>query len=333
MILAATILLWVTATVLLQGQHGNVQSVRDTASPAYFDAVQARAALSDADRAAWQSFRSGEAQLTGPGQQYQNDITTAGEDLERLATVEPSGGDASQQLQTISGQLVTYEGLVEQADAANRTDIALGTASGHDLGYSYLTSASMSMRAAQGGLLASIDSLAGTSHRGLRRQLRSVWNNPVLLLIVAVADVLVLCSIIAAGRFLLRRFRRLISPPLVLAAVLAGGLLVWVAVVGVHADSTFAAARNTAVPGLTSAWQTQTRGVNAAARAFRADTGARGSPGLDVRATQPASRALNADLASADSTGGLPIGIPAVALAIAGLAYLGIKLRLDEYRG
>src|SRR5579864_3264916 len=99
MILGATAVLWITATILGQGQHGTAASVRDRTSPAWLDAVEARAALSDADRAAWQSFRSGEAQLIGPGQQYQNDITTASQDLERLAALEPSGSSGSQQLQ------------------------------------------------------------------------------------------------------------------------------------------------------------------------------------------------------------------------------------------
>lgn len=65
---AAAVVFWLTATILQRGLQAVTESTRDTASPAYLDAVQARAELSDADRAAWQSFRSGAAQLTGPGQ-------------------------------------------------------------------------------------------------------------------------------------------------------------------------------------------------------------------------------------------------------------------------
>jgi hypothetical protein len=36
---------------------------------------------------------------------------------------------------------------------------------------------------------------------------------------------------------------------------------------------------------------------------------------------------------SAENSGGLPIGIPLLAVLIAGLAYLGIRPRLNEYRG
>jgi hypothetical protein len=95
MLFAAAVVLWLTATILQRGLQGVTQSTRDIASPAYLDAVQAHAELSDADRAAWQSFRSGAAQLTGPGQQYQNDITTAGKALERLAALRSPGSSDS----------------------------------------------------------------------------------------------------------------------------------------------------------------------------------------------------------------------------------------------
>jgi hypothetical protein len=319
----------------VQGQRGTVASVRGGSSPAWLDAVEAHAALSDADRAAWQSFRSGEAQLIGPGQQYQNDITTASQELQRLAALEPAGGPGSEQLQTISGQLVTYQGLVEQADAANRADIALGTASNNDLGQAYLTYASSSMRDTQGGLLASIDELASLDRRTLGQQLASPWADPALLLLAAAAGAAVLGSILAARGFLVRRFRRAISPPLLAAAALACGLLAWMALVTLPADAAFAAAGDTALPRLTASWQAQIRSVDGAAAALRAEaagTALATSAGLNVTATEPARSALAADLASAGDDGGLPAGIPVLAVAIAGLAFLGIKPRLDEYR-
>ena len=332
LILAATVVLWLVATIVAQGLHGTAAAVRDQDAPAFTDATEAHAVLSDADRAAWQSFRSGEAQLTGPGQQYQNDITTAGQDLERLAALAPSG-TASQQLQTVSGQLVNYQGLVEQADAASRADIALGNASGHDLGYAYLSYSSSAMRNPQGGLLASVSGVTGTDRQALDQGLASWWASPVLLLLVLAAAGWLLWSIIGAQRFLLRRFRRMTSPPLVLAGVLTVVLLVWVMTTVLSAESAFGTARGTALPALTRVWQAQASAVNAQAAALRAGKAASGSGGLNVIATQQASRALTADLTSAQDTGGLPAGIPVLAVAIAGLAWLGFKFRLDEYRG
>ncbi|MGD0609112.1 MAG: hypothetical protein ABSA53_36730 [Streptosporangiaceae bacterium] len=68
-VLTATVLSWIAATILQQGLQAVARSAHTALSPAYQDAVQARAALSDADLAAWQAFRSGASQLTGPGLQ------------------------------------------------------------------------------------------------------------------------------------------------------------------------------------------------------------------------------------------------------------------------
>lgn len=334
--IVAAVFLWITATTALQGLHSTVASVRDSASPALLDGIEAKAALSDADRAAWLSFLSGEDQFTGPGQQYQNDITTASRDLESLAALEPSGSAGGEQLQTISGQLVNYQALVENADAAYRTDIALGTASDHDLGYADLTYASNSLRDPQGGLLADISQLITARRQALDQQLASPWTDPALFLALATIGLLGLWSIIASQRFLTRRFRRRISPPLLLAAALVCGLLAWMAFVTMPADAAFATARDTALPKLTKIWRAETNAVDTEAAALlknhaRSASGA-APAGLSVTTTQRASNVLDADLASAEDTGGLPAGIPALAALIAGLAYLGIKPRLDEYR-
>ena len=335
MVLAGTVLLWLTATTLQRSLQSTAESVRGSASPAYLDAVQARAALSDADRAAWQSFRSGAAQLTGPGQQYQTDLTNASQALQRLAALEPPGSAGSMRLQTISGQLVTYQGLVEQADAAYRADIALGTGSKGELGLAYLAYASSALRD-QGGLLASIDQLAGPDQQALRGQLASIWADPVLLVAFVVPALLALAGIAAAQAFLRRRFRRAVSLPLLLAALLACGLSAWMVIATLHADAAFAAARTTALPRVTGLWQAQTGAVDRAAVALRANAGTvRGtaSAGLDAAATQQAGSALDADLAVAESTDGLPIAVPVLVVAIAALGYFGLWLRLNEYRG
>ena len=334
---AAAVVFWLTATILQRGLQAVTQSTRDTASPAYLDAVQARAELSDADRAAWQSFRSGAAQLTGPGQQYQNDITTAGEALERLAALQSPGSSDSSVLQTISGQLVNYQGLVEQADAAYRRDVALGSASKDDLGFAYLTYAGNAMRDPQGGLLASIDKLAGPGQQALRGRLASPWADPALMLAFAVPALGTIIGIAAGQAFLQRRFKRVIVSPMLLAAVAACGLSAWLIIATLHADAAFAAARSTALPRLTELWAVQIRAVDAEASTLRANTtpavSATSSGGLNVVATQRASSALDADLASAANTDGLAIGIPALAAAIAVLAYVGFRPRLNEYRG
>jgi hypothetical protein len=335
-VLAATVLFWIAATILLQGLQAAAHSARDTLSPAYQDAAQARAALSDADLAAWQAFGSGTAQLTGPGLQYQNDITNAEEALQRLAALQAPGSADSSLLQTVSGQLVNYQSLVEQADAEYRKGIALGTASTGALGFAYLTYASNAMRDT-GGLLANIDKLVGPGQQALHSQLASPWANRALPLVFAVPALLTLSGTAAAQMFLRRRFKRAVSLPLLLAATATCGLAGWLVIATWHADSAFAAARGTAFPSLAGQWQFQTARVDAKAKALQATTttsasAASSEGGLNPSTTQAESSALDADLASAEDAGGLPAGIPVLAAATVVLCYAGFRPRLNEYR-
>jgi hypothetical protein len=336
MVLAGTVLLWLTATILQRGLESTAESVRGSASPTYLDAVQARAALSDADRAAWLSFSSGAAQLTGPGPQYQTDLTNASQALQRLAALEPPGGSSSMRLQTISAQLVTYQGLVEQADAANRADVALGAGSKRQLGLAYLTYAYSALGDHQGGLLAGIDQLAGPDQQALRDQLASPWADPVLLVAFAVPALLALAAIAAAQAFLRRRFRRAVSLPLLLAALLACGLSAWMVIATLHADAAFAAAKTTALPQVTRLWQDQIKKADRADAALQENFGSvprTASASPDTTDAQRAGRTLDADLAAAESTDGLPIAVPLLVVAIAALGYFGLWRRLNEYRG
>jgi hypothetical protein len=333
---AATILFWLAATILQQGVQAAAHSAGDALSPAYQDAAQARASLSDADLAAWQAFGSGTAQLTGPGLQYQNDITNAEEALQRFAALQAPGSADSSRLQTASGQLVSYQSLVEQADAEYRRDTTLGTASKGALGFAYLTYASDTLRDPQGGLLADVDGLLKPGQQALGGQLASPWANRALPLVVAVPALLTFSGLVVAQVFLRCRFKRAVSIPLLLAAAAVCGLAGWLVIAAWHADSAFAAARETALPNLAGLWQSQTRAVDSDAETLRASPASGGSAassgGLTPSATQRASSMLDADLASAENTDGLPAGIPILTAATVVLCYAGFRPRLNEYR-
>lgn len=330
MIFVGIAVFWMTATIVELGLHGTVQSARGRTVPAYLAVIRAHAALSDADRAAWQSFRSGEAEFNGPGVPFQDDITNASQDFQQLAAL--SGGP---QLQTASGQLVNYQALVEQADAAYREDTVLEAASRHELGYAYLTYASQSMRGA-GGLLSTVGDLAAADRRAATGQLASSWAAGALMLTFALAGGLALWSLVRTQVFLRRKFHRRYNPPLLLATALACGLMGWGALAILPADGAFHAAGSTALPKLVRAWQAQigdTDDEATALRAHGAGGGSAGPSGGSPVAAAPASGALDDDLAAAANTGGLPVGIPVLTVAMAALAWLGIKPRLDEYRG
>lgn len=324
MMLASAVVLWITATIILLGLQDTVRSVRGSTYPAYLDVIEAHAALLDADQAARQSFLAGEARFTGPGLLFQSDITNASQDLQRLAAL--SGSASGQELQTVSGQIVNYQALIEQAYAAYRTDIAQG-ATDEPLGYAYLSYASHSM-SDPGGLLDTIHKLDRRDRKTLKGQLASPFADPALCLAFALAGFLVLGALIAIEDFLRRRFRRRISSPLLLAAALVCVLMTWMAIVILPADAAFADVRVTALPTLTSASQQQIQATGAGPAALPANAAGNASGALPVKATQ----ALDRDLAAAGNTAGLPIGIPALAAAIAALAWLGVRPRMNEYR-
>jgi hypothetical protein len=340
-LLAATALLGITAIVVLLGMHRNAVSVRQTAAPAYLDVIEAKAVLTDADRAVWQSLRSGEAQFSGPGQIYESDITTADQELQQLAALEAPGSSGGQDLQTVSGQLVTFQGLLEKADAANRADAALGRASSA-LGDAYLGYAGQSLfgdydpttKEYSGGLIPPANHLTELNQHALNGRLTSLWADPALIAAIATAGAVVFGLIVAFQLLLRRRFRRSISPPLVLAAVVVCGLLAWMFAVILPADNALARARTTALPRVVESWQQQTQMVVFQARALQ-HSSSENTPDtagvLHLGAVQPAT--LNADLDSAQRTDGLLIGIPVAAVVVAGLVFLAVKPRLDEYRG
>ena len=261
--------------------------------------------------------------------------------------MESTRGAASGQLQTVNGQLVNYQALVGQADATYRSAAASGSqaGSGRELGYAYLGYASNSLRDPQGGLLAGIDKVGAINREALRDHAAASWMSPWVLLVYAAAALPMLGVLLYTQAFLRRRFRRRISPELALATALAVGISVWLGVVAVNAERAFKTAHEGALPRLSAIWQKQTHAVDADARELRADVadeahGARAAMpstkafrGLDIAATEPARRQLDSALAGAANTGGLVIALPIAAAAVAGLAFLGLRRRLDEYRG
>jgi hypothetical protein len=320
------------------GRRGRTAgSARDNAAPAYLDVIKARAVLSDADRAVWQSLQSGESQFNGPGQQYENDITVADQDLQQVAALEAPGSEGSQLLQTVTGQLVTYQGLVEQADAANRADAALGgPTSSHYLGLAYLGYAGQSLNGVngQGGVLPNMSSLSALNQQALHGQLTSWWADPALFVAFVAVGIVVLAFMVIFQLFLGRRFRRTISPPLLLAAALVCGLLAWMGAIILPADAAFVSARTTSLPRVVQIWQNQTQAVDAQTSTLQAGGNAADSVGVvSLTAAQPDSARFEGDLVSAQNTGGLLIGIPLITVVIAGLVFVAVKPRLDEYRG
>lgn len=314
-----TLVFWVAATTVLVGGQGAVTSVEKRGAPAYISARTAHAALSDADRAAWQSFRSGAAQLIGPGQQFRDDLTTATDNLAHIAELDLGGAAGRDLLRAVNAQVVTYQGMVEQA-ATYREGLA-------SLGLAYLGYASDLLH---GGLLARIDQIAQYDRQAVDDWHGSAWADPVAVLVTGVLGVALLAVLVYVQVSMARRFRRILNPPLLGASVLVLALLVWTTVVFLRVGDAFDDAAGTGLPAVDRALQAQISTADANAGDLRANRDA-GQGGLDIVAADRAQRPLKARLADAADTEGLGAGLPLLAVAMASLTATGVWLRLREY--
>ncbi|GAA2885452.1 hypothetical protein GCM10020220_089580 [Nonomuraea rubra] len=216
-LLSVTALSCVTGLLVFPSRLGAAEAARRSTAPAIVEIVTARAALVRADRAAILSLSSG-AELVGPGEKYRNEIAVAGQSLTRAAGHNAAGTKGVGHLQVITGLLVTYAGLIEEADAHFRQE------DGRRLGAVHLWSASRLLHDRDSGLLARIDDLLDAHDAELAEQLGRGAMTPVAVAALTVPLVLLAGLLVVTHRFFRRRFRRRTNPWLLLAAGLLGAL-------------------------------------------------------------------------------------------------------------
>jgi hypothetical protein len=319
LLLVAGGLVGVFGTVLAVGAAREVARVDTTTARAVIAAQELRACLTDADRAASHAFLASDVLLSGPGQRYRDAIAGAGRALEQLAEVLGAGGDG-QALQAIDAELVTYSGLVEQADATFRAEAASGEVwsgkvgsgkvesgkvgsgkvgseevgseeVGAGLGRAYLWYASKMLHEPGEGLLARVDRLVAGQEQTLRAEPWWLGDGP--LQVFPVAAVAWIAGLVGAQVWLAGRFRRVLNPPLVLATVCAVLACGW-AVAGLsHLQHGTHSAEVDALRPLLTLWQ---------ARSAVADADGQVAL-LGIEATQcPAGAACTTVLASLDES-------------------------------
>ncbi len=212
-IVAATGTAFATVLVVLTRTHDTAESMHTHAAPAIQGILVARNALVEADGAALRSFRSG-ASLVGPGEEFQTQIAIASQSLTNVAEDNIAGQAGRSMLELVDGLMVTYTGLIGQADAHLRqsgTDL-LGTAD--------LWSASNLLHKPNSGILAHLDTLLARQQQALDDQLErtAVDAGTVLLLVL---PVLAMCVLLLVSQiFFRRRFRRRLNLLLMAATVL-----------------------------------------------------------------------------------------------------------------
>lgn len=199
--------------------------------PAIMAVSAARSALSQADQADIQNFHSGAAQFGGPGGEYRNQIAIATQNLTRAAADNVTGTDGSQTLQLAQGQLASYLSLIEQAAAIYRQD------KNAPLWVTDLWNASQLLH--DDGVLAKLDTLQQGQQARLDEELDSgdmFWSR----LSWLVPAILLFGLLGVTQWYLTRRFRRVVNPGLVAAALCLLGLVGVTALMTFHAYHDFA---------------------------------------------------------------------------------------------
>jgi hypothetical protein len=225
-LLALTAAVFATTLLTFTRVHRTAETVRTRSAPAIAGLAATRLALVQADAAVIGSFKTPEAQLTGPGEEFQNQMAVAGQSLTQVAEDNVAGEPGSRRLQLVEGLLVTYQGLVGQAV------VHFWQPGGRALGVTDLFSASRMLHgpvvaqpgrplAQHDGILGELDQLAAEQQRALDDQLAASSMTPVAVLAVLVVPLLGLLGLLLAAQVALRRrFRRRVNPWLLLATVL-----------------------------------------------------------------------------------------------------------------
>ncbi|WP_020666929.1 hypothetical protein [Amycolatopsis nigrescens] len=347
-LLMLTAIVLVTSLFAFTRAQATVRDAGARTAPAVLDVAAARSAVAQADNAAMAGFRTGQVQLVGPGERFQNQIAIAGQSLAAVAEHNAAGETGSRVLQVVQGQLASYTGWVGQADAHFRQSGATA------IGVTDLWYAARLVHTADSGILAQLDTLDRLQREALARQLSGGWLAPWSASAWLVPIGLLLGLLVLTQVFLRKRFRRRVSPALVAASVLL--ILLATAASMVFVSDTQADTAGRTLDQVVTQWRAQTdqiaaEGRQSLAAVIRTQCGA---PGQDtcgdtvdaflaglppVAGDRPAvtgglsgTKLVNEQLLVADRGGLLEYLMLLAALAVAALILLALHKRIDEYR-
>ncbi|MEV1320521.1 hypothetical protein AB0J14_31105 [Micromonospora arborensis] len=334
-------LLGITAVTLASslavflGVAGNADVAADRSVPAILASYDAQDALRNAHLAAVRNLAEGGEVLGGPGVDYQRQIAGAGQYLTLLAENNAAGDEGTQAIQTIEALLVTYTGLIGQADARYR-DAGLRA-----LGVAALRDAASMLD----DILFRLERLRVMQLRAMDDQVNNVWTNKLTAAVWLLPLVGLGVLLIRTQVYLTRRFRRTMNVPLLVATVATVGMVALTALSLWSADKLDQAragveavhdsrqgqledVRFRAANGLASAVQEQCKTACADTIAEIAAPAPSSTPG---RAIIAADAAITADAVGAADSRSVELALPLLALGIAVLVLAGFRPRLAEY--
>ncbi|WP_405095678.1 hypothetical protein [Micromonospora sp. NBC_01412] len=210
----AALLVGIVATLggclaVFVGVHRTADAAHDRSVPAVLAVYDAQLALRQAHGAALASFSAGTRLLASPGEDYQNQIARAGQQLAQAAEDNAAGESGSRDIQVVEASVVTYTGLVERAHAYFAQD------GGSVLGTATLWDASTLLEE----ILRRLDALGVKQIDALNGQTDGLWTSWEMTLLWLVPVLALLALLLSAQRFLRRRFRRQLNVPLLLATL------------------------------------------------------------------------------------------------------------------
>jgi len=326
--------------------HDTAEAAEDKTVPAITEVAAARSALSQADRAAILSFDTKAAQFGGPGEEYRNQIAIATQNLTRAAEDNVTEEEGSQALRLVQGQLASYMSSIEQAAAIYRQNENAA------LWRTDLWNASRQMHDANAGVLTELDTLQEVQRETLNDKLDSggmfwsglSWLVPAILLfgLLGVTQV-----------YLTRRFRRVVNPGLLTAALCLLGL-VSVAALTVdayrHLASVRSAVHEASDASLAQAKMIDKQGQQVLAELMKnwcgggcgytvdAFVGEHPSMGDlsrevgDIQMTGDTTERITDDIEEAGKYRNLVFLIPLGAVLVLGLIAAGLYFHIDKYR-
>ncbi|MGW0878106.1 hypothetical protein [Streptomyces sp. NPDC002671] len=202
LLLALSVLLTLSLLLSYDGVHGDARPLRTSSAPAVLALDTARFALAEAGR---------EARATTSTREFRKQIAVAHESLAAAAADGAGGAAGRQAVQTITGLITVYTGMVQQAQL-HADDRVLREA--------YLSYASSVLGASDSGVQARLTDLRSKQRAAVRRQtsfgplLWLGWSATALLALALVA------ALAETQLFLRRRFRRRYNIPILSAGLL-----------------------------------------------------------------------------------------------------------------
>jgi hypothetical protein len=210
---AALVLLAIAASALVGSLANRTDRVRDRTGPVLVATQQLFSSLAEADAAATAVQLAGVVENREQRRFYEQALERSTQQIERVATLIGDDPTAHQALQNIAAALTRYAGVVETARAQN----SMGSAAANTT----LIGAVDLMRS---GIGAEVGRLTAISEQ----QLDDDYERPVAQLVVAIVGAaLSLGVLLALQRFITRRARRLVNPPIAIATFLVLVLGVW----------------------------------------------------------------------------------------------------------